>query len=74
MTFWRVIEQHKLTDKNIERCKITWNYYFPISVDNDNYISKFLSDALVSWIAYDDNYTETQPYYKYFMIRESEQK
>lgn len=59
-----VVDQYGLTNKKIERCKITWNYYFPTKHkrDADNTVPKFLSDSLVcSGLLVEDNYTVVNP-------------
>ena len=59
-----VVEQYKLTDRQIERCRITWNYYFPSKHkrDSSNYVCKQIEDSLVSsGLLVDDNYTVVNP-------------
>ena len=60
----QVVERYGLTNKKIERCRITWNYYFPTKHrrDCDNYVCKQISDSLVSsGLLIDDNYTVVNP-------------
>lgn len=62
-TNW-IIDKYGLTNKGIERCHITWNYYFPTKHrrDTDNYVAKQISDGLVSsGLLVEDNYTIVNP-------------
>lgn len=59
-----VVMKHGFENKKIERCRITWNYYFSTKHrrDTDNYTCKQISDSLVSsGVLVDDNYTIVNP-------------
>lgn len=59
-----VVEQNGLSNKGIERCRMSWNYYFPTKHRRDcsNTTPKQIEDSLVSsGLLLDDNYTIVNP-------------
>lgn len=63
-----VVRQHGLANKRIERCRMSWDYYFPTRHRRDlsNFLSKSLEDALVSsGLLIDDNMNVVNPVMSY---------
>lgn len=59
-----VVEQHGCSNLNIDKCTITYKFYFPTrrKQDADNRSPKFLNDGLVeSGLLVEDDYTHLNP-------------
>ncbi len=62
-TVW-VVDYYGYSNKQIDKCTITYKYYYPTrrKQDNDNRTPKFLNDGLVeSGLLVEDDYTHLNP-------------